>query len=240
MGFFERHKALIITSLLFLVLLLTMYNIRISNANDEVREMLIQLNDLKAEEPEPEQQQPEESNKPPAQQRRPNLQTHQAFNQNQEREQEVQSRLQEIFKENAAEQEASEAENSEGSSGNYALQQQKKKEKRKASEGNNTTSETSATESSLRNSSIAFSLIGRSAIEIPNPIYTCDRAGKIVVNITVNAAGEVTSTSINEASSTSTNECLATKAQQYAADARFSKLPGRTSQPGTITYYFQS
>lgn len=239
MGFFDRHKALIITSLLFSVLLLGMYNIRVSNANDEVREMLIQLNDPRTEEVRQEEEgQPEEAEQPP-QQQQPNLQTHQAFNQNQENEQEVQSRLEEIFQKNAAEQEASEAESSEGTSGDFALQQRKKEEKRKASQGNNSTSEISAAEGTLRNSSIAFSLIGRTAIEIPNPIYTCDRSGKVVVNITVNAAGEVISTSINDGSSTSSNECLTTKAQEYASEARFSKLAGRNSQPGTITYYFQ-
>ena len=240
MGFFDRHKALIITALLFSVLLLGMYNIRISNTNAKVRETLIQLNDLRSEEvAQEEQQQTKEAEEPPPQQQRPNLQTHQAYNQNQENEQEVQSRLEEIFEKNAAEQEASEAENSESNSGDFKLQQQKRKERREASEGDNSTSETSTAEGTLRNSSIAFSLLGRTAIEIPNPIYTCDRAGKVVVNITVNAAGEVISTSINDASSTTSNECLTTKAQEYAAGARFSRLPGRNSQPGTITYYFQ-
>ena len=240
MGFFDRHKALIITALIFSVLLLSMYNIRISNTNAKVRETLIQLNDLRTEEiAEEEKQEPEEAEETPPQRPQPNLQTHQAYNQNQQSEQEVQSRLEEIFQKNAAEQEASEAENSEATSGDFALQQQKRKEKQRASAGDNSTSEISTGKGSLRNSSIAFSLVGRSAIDIPNPIYTCDRAGKIVVNITVNAAGEVISTSINDASSTTSNECLTTKAQEYAAGARFSRLPGRNSQPGTITYYFQ-
>ena len=73
MGFFDRHKALIITSLLFAVLLLGMYNIRISNTNAKVRETLIQLNNLRTEEPaKEEQEQPEEeSETPPPQRQRP-------------------------------------------------------------------------------------------------------------------------------------------------------------------------
>jgi hypothetical protein len=60
------------------------------------------------------------------------------------------------------------------------------------------------------------------------------------VNITVNEDGIVTSTAINKASSTSTNECLTEQAELYASQAVFSNLPGRTAQPGTITYLFKS
>lgn len=240
MDFFEEHKALIITVLLFAVLFLAMYNINISRSNQKVRETLIELNNLRAEEPK-KQEQPEREQQPETPQRqRQNFETHQAFNQNQqESRKNFESRLDEIFQKNSASQEASEEESTETSSGDLNLEPNRRQKRQKASEGNDTSEELSTQKGTLRNSSISFSLIGRSAIEIPNPIYTCDTSGKIVVNITVNADGEVVDTSVNKRSSTSSNECLIEMALEYASGARFSKLPGRTSQPGTITYYFQ-
>lgn len=240
MNFFEEHKALIITVLLFAILFLAMYNINISNSNQKVRETLIELNDLRAEDPvEQEQLEPEQQPQEPETQR-PNLETHQAFNQNQqESRRNFESRLDEIFQKNSANQEASEEERPNPSEGNLDLHPNRQQKKQEASEGNDNLKEISTEEGTLRNSSISFSLIGRSAIKIPNPIYTCDTSGKIVVNITVNANGKVVETSVNKGSSTTNNECLTEMAQEYARGAQFSELSGRTSQPGTITYYFQ-
>lgn len=238
MGFFDRHKALIITSLLFSILILAMYNIRVSNSNKKVRETLIELNDLRQEAQKQEEQQPKEQPKPAAKQ--PKLQTHQAFNENRaESETNVKTRLDEIFEKNSAKQEASEEESSNPAKGAYDLSKTPAKKPKKASTGNNSSEEISTKEGSYRNSSISFSLVGRRAIFIPNPVYTCDTAGKIVVNIEVNAEGAVTSTSVNKSSSTSTNECLIDQALEYAAGATFSPASGRDAQPGTITYNFQ-
>lgn len=240
MDFFDEHKALIITVLLFSVMLLAMYNINISNNNKKVRETLIELNDLRPEEPKQEEVK-EQVKKSPADQQRPSVKTHQAFNQDQEESQsKMQSRLDEIFQKNSAEQKAEEEADSKSSPGDYTLTENRRKKIQKASEGNNTSDETSLKKGSLRDSSISFSLQGRSSIDIPNPIYTCDTSGKIVVNITVDQYGQVIATSINKRSSTSSNECLTDMALEYAAGARFSKLPGRLSQPGTITYNFQN
>lgn len=238
MGFFEENKALIITVLLFAVLLLSMYNITLSDSNRKVRETLIELNELRP--PQPQEQEEEQPREEPEQQQRPNLETHQAYNQNQEESQStVQSRLDEIFQKNAAEQEASDEESSDPAAGEYQLEENNSEQRQQESEGDNTSEETSVKPGTLRNSSISFSLLGRSAVDIPNPIYTCESSGKVVVNITVNANGMVRSTSINKASSTTSNECLMEQAQEYAKNAVFSNLPGRDSQPGTITYSFQ-
>lgn len=240
MDFFDEHKALIITVLLFSVMLLAMYNINISNNNQKVRETLIELNDLRPEEPKKEEVK-EQEKKPLADQKSPSVKTHQAFNQDQkESESRMKSRLEEIFQKNSAEQKAAEDADSKSSPGDYKITENRRKKIQKASEGDNTTKETSLKKGSLRDSSISFSLQGRSAIDIPNPIYTCDTSGKIVVNITVDQYGQVIETSINKRSSTSSNECLTDMALEYAAGARFSKLPGRLSQPGTITYNFQN
>lgn len=240
MDFYEEHKALIITILLFSVLFLGMYNINIFNSNQKVRETLIELNDLRPQEPLEKQEQEMEPEPPSPKPEQSNLKTHQAFNQNQEESREdMQSRLEEIFEKNSASQEASEEENATSTPGDYSLSPNKREKTRKASEGKNTSEKTSVKEGTLKSSSISFSLVGRSAIDIPNPVYTCDVSGKVVVNIVVNATGEVTSTSVNKNSSTSTNECLIENALLYAAGARFSRLAGRNDQPGTITYNFQ-
>ena len=241
MDFFDRHKALIITILIFSILILSMYNINISNESKKIRETLIELNELMPppppeEQPEPEEQQPEEPQRPS-----PTVQTHQAFNQNQQESQRnLESRLDEIFQKNAAQQEAAEEEASEASRGDIVLKPNRREEPKKASQGDNTTDKTSVEEGSLRNSSISFSLRGRTAVFIPNPIYTCDTSGKVVINITVNSNGDVVRTSVNKAASTTSNECLVEQALEYAEDARFSRLAGRDSQPGTITYNFQN
>ncbi|MHA6279276.1 energy transducer TonB family protein [Salinimicrobium sp. CAU 1759] len=241
MDFFDRHKALIITTLIFSILILLMYNITISNESKKIRETLIELNDIRPrplpeEQPEPEEQEPEEPQPP-----RPTVQTHQAFNQNREESQRnLESRLDEIFQKNAAQQEAAEEEATQPSRGDIALNPNRREEKKKASQGNNSSEKTSVEEDSLRNSSISFSLRGRTAVFIPNPIYTCDTSGKVVVNITVNANGDVVRTSVNKAASTTSNECLIDQALEYAEEAKFSRLTGRDSQPGTITYNFQN
>lgn len=242
MDFFDRHKALIITCLIFSILILSMYNINISNESKKIRETLIELNELRPIPP-PEEQQPEPEEPKPAEPQRqsPTVQTHQAFNQDQEESQNnLESRLDEIFQKNAAQQETSEAESAKSSQGEFGLNNNKKEKKKKASEGDNSSKETSIKPGSLRNSSISFSLLGRTARDIPNPIYTCDTSGRIVVNITVNAAGDVVKTSINKNASTSSNECLENMAMRYAADAKFTQLAGRNAQPGTITYNFQN
>lgn len=237
MDFFDRHKALIITVLLFSVIFLAMYNIRVYNSNNDISEMLVQLREYESEEKlqEKEQEKVENDLKKPS----PAVETHQAFNTNKEEsEAEFQERLDEIFEKNSAEQEASEkGENS--SEGKLAVPTNRENEPKQRSDGNNSSEETSTKQGSMRNSSISFSLVGREAIDIPNPIYTCDTPGRIVVNIKVNSEGMVTETTINEASSSTNNECLTNQALKYASGAIFTELAGRDDQPGTITFNFQ-
>lgn len=238
MDFFDKHKALIITVLIFGILFLGLYNFNLSNSNQKAREFLVDLETLRTEEqrveeePEPEDQ--------PEQRTSRSVQTHRAFNENEEaRQSNFDQQLNEIFEKNsAASQEASEKESS-NLAGNYTLPSAKRKQAQKRSDGNNTSTQTSTKSGGIDNSSITFSLKGRSAYDIPNPIYTCDISGKVVVNITVNAEGRVITTAINKGSSTTSNACLTEKAMEYASRAVFSPLQGRNSQPGTITYQFQ-
>ena len=74
---------------------------------------------------------------------------------------------------------------------------------------------------------------------MPNPIYTCENYGKIVVNIVVDMNGAIIEASINTQQSTSTNACLIDNALSYANKARFSSDFNKPKQKGTITYIFQ-
>jgi len=237
-NFFDRHKALIITSLLFAVLMLALYNFNLANNNQETAEMLVDLEQFKAEEekvPDPEEQEETPQRNPK------DVQTHQAYNQDKEtREADFKNQLDEIFEKNSAEQEQAENENTEGSNGNYSVNRKNSEERNKRSDGDDSAEEASQKSAAYDYSSISFSLKGRRAVKIPNPVYTCDTAGKVVINITVDANGYVINSEINKGSSTTTNECLTDRALEYSAGARFSKLAGRNSQPGTITYHFRS
>lgn len=97
--------------------------------------------------------------------------------------------------------------------------------KKQQSEGNNS------------KSTISFSLKNRKKVFIPIPVYLCEEDGKIVVNITVNAQGNVIDTYVNN-SSTSDNECLIGHALDYAQQSQFSADASKKTQIGSITFYF--
>lgn len=86
-------------------------------------------------------------------------------------------------------------------------------------------------------STMHYSLVGRSHFYMPTPIYLCETGGKIVINITVNAKGDVIDAYVNT-SSTSTNECLQEHALEYAKEAKFSEDASKKTQIGSITFNF--
>jgi TonB family protein len=237
MDFFDRHKALIITLLFFSVLLLGLFNFNLANKNRKAREILMDLDNLKLEEPVVEKPEAEAA---PKKNTRETAQTNRAFNEDlKDRDENFAQKLNEIFEKNSALQEETSDNETTNSSGAFNTQDKKKEEVKKKSDGNKASALISSKSGGIDHSSISFSLLGRSAVDIPNPVYTCDRSGKIVVNISVNAEGSVTSTSVNKGSSSTTNECLTDQALEYAAKALFSPQAGRNSQPGTITYNFK-
>lgn len=115
------------------------------------------------------------------------------------------------------------------------------KRKKQAEENNATkmpTAETTAAKGANRNTTISYRLVGRSALDLPNPVYTCEGFGKVVINITVDERGRVISTDYNESASTTTNGCLIDSAKEYAVQAIFSTKAGKKQQLGTISYNF--
>ncbi len=98
--------------------------------------------------------------------------------------------------------------------------------------------ETTAAKGANRNTTISYRLVGRSALDLPNPVYTCEGFGKVVINIKVDERGRVISTDYNESASTTTNGCLIDSAKEYAVQAIFSTKAGKKQQLGTISYNF--
>ena len=93
-------------------------------------------------------------------------------------------------------------------------------------------------DSSDKNSSISYSLVDRTKINIPPPIYLCEESGKIVISIVVNAQGKVIETNYNNAS-TSINGCLVDHALEYAKASTFTPNNSKPRQLGTITFIFK-
>ena len=84
-----------------------------------------------------------------------------------------------------------------------------------------------------------FDLGGRSlgTGSLPKPVYNVQEEGRVVVNITVNPAGQVISTSISPQTNT-VNSALRKAAEDAAKKDRFNTIDGVNNQTGTITYYF--
>ncbi len=90
-----------------------------------------------------------------------------------------------------------------------------------------------------RQTSVSYSLVDRNNYKLPPPIYTCIEGGKVVINIKVDALGNVIDAFFNEKSSGTSNGCLVDNAITYAYKAKFSGNSAKPSQKGTITYLFQ-
>lgn len=95
----------------------------------------------------------------------------------------------------------------------------------------------SSTKTTNTNSTVRYSLINRTNVYLPIPIYLCEENGTIIVNITVLKNGRVKETSINS-SSNSNNKCLQNSALDYAKKAQFNR-GDKTEQIGTITFTFE-
>ncbi|MBT8395154.1 MAG: hypothetical protein HKO81_07470 [Flavobacteriaceae bacterium] len=120
---------------------------------------------------------------------------------------------------------------------NNLLSSKAKKQKSTASTGDNSSEEINISKGSNRNSTMSYSLVGRTHEFLPTPIYLCEKNGIIIINITVNNLGKVIDTSLN-GSSTSSNECLIDHALEYAKNARFSEDSSKRIQIGTISFNF--
>ncbi|MFR9651866.1 MAG: energy transducer TonB, partial [Rikenellaceae bacterium] len=84
-----------------------------------------------------------------------------------------------------------------------------------------------------------YSLTGRSLIvALPIPSYRSNSEGRVVITITVDELGRVTSASPNVAKSTTNDATLIKAARDAAMKARFTDSKDFL-QSGTITYIFK-
>ena len=86
---------------------------------------------------------------------------------------------------------------------------------------------------------ISFSLSGRSALSLPKPQYPGNDAGLVVVKITVDKYGKVTSAEPGARGTTIANQSFWNEAKQAALKAKFNVDNNAPAfQQGTITYRF--
>lgn len=86
---------------------------------------------------------------------------------------------------------------------------------------------------------VAYDLSGRSVVgSLPVPAYTADAAGKVIIDVTVDASGRVTNAAYHPQGSTTNNAELVAAARKAAMQARFSESESFV-QGGTITYIFR-
>jgi hypothetical protein len=100
------------------------------------------------------------------------------------------------------------------------------------------TSKKSSKKGSNKKTTISYSLRDRKSLYLPNPVYTCDGGGKVVISIEVNALGTITKATYNQGLSTTMNMCLIDSALEYANQSRFTTKAGKDNQLGTISYNF--
>ncbi|MCD8071687.1 MAG: TonB family protein [Alistipes sp.] len=89
-------------------------------------------------------------------------------------------------------------------------------------------------------SGTGFSLAGRSVVgALPSPSYGSNKQGRVVVEITVNPAGNVVNAVYRPVGSNTNDEALVAAALRAARQSRFNKIDGDDNQTGTITYNFR-
>jgi TonB family protein len=88
-------------------------------------------------------------------------------------------------------------------------------------------------------SGISYNLGGRGAVVLPKPAYTSQKAGKVVVDITVDKAGNVIRAKAGGRGTTVQDASLFDQAERAAKKAKFkSSSSAAEKQVGSITYTF--
>lgn len=235
MNFSYSYRAFLITTLLFGILFLLLYSLKLqSETEPELEKYDVEY----TQEKEP----VVEEEIAPVTAENVKIETNRAYN-------EAEKLLKDVENQNMAPTETTEGklaemekaiDNASASYTTSGLAQTKKKpaEKNAFSNGSNKTDAVSVTTASNRRTTISYRLNNRNAVVLPNPVYTCEGGGKIVINIEVDATGNVSKATYNRAASTTTNGCLIESAIAYAETSSFSKELSKNKQLGTITYNF--
>ncbi|PVW14154.1 hypothetical protein [Marixanthomonas spongiae] len=230
----HSYRSLLVTSLLFGIFFLLLYSVKLGKIKQPEEPVYdieyATIEELPAIEKELEQTNPKTTA----------IETNRAYNEAQDwiaemsqEEQETSEALQRKMAEIDAAIESSNA----STNGNGMRAAEKTSEKNKKS---NTakTEEAKGKKSVNRRTTISYRLVNRSDLDLPNPVYTCEGSGKVVINIVVDSLGNVIKTNYSETASTTANGCLIDSAIEYAKQARFTKKTSKKRQLGTITYNF--
>lgn len=236
MNFNYSYRAFLITSLLTGILVLSLYSVKLSGeiveTNEESYDVVMVPEELLSEDLAIIEITPEKVK----------VETNRAYNEsekfissieneNQEETETTEGKLQ-------AMNEAMENSKSDNGLGNSIIKKVEKEKKKKFSNSETGKEGESVVKNGNRNTTISYQLINRKDLDLPNPVYTCNGSGKVVINIEVNDLGKVIKNSYNKTSSTTSNECLIDAALEYAGQARFNTDATKTRQLGTITFNF--
>lgn len=232
MEFIEKHKALIITSMLMGIFVLSLYNINMINRKKEQSEILMEIpEELLAKMEEPEEELIEQEQRELIASKR----THNTFNEDFEDSEDFEQRIKSLTETAEASEEILDP--NEITEGEAPIEEEIIEEKEELPDPEKEEKPESK-EANSRHSSSSYTLKDRTVVgQLPNPIYTCNGSGKVVVKIEVNQNGYVVDAKIDKKKSSTRNECLFDNALNYARDALFSASE-ITEQKGSITYYF--
>jgi hypothetical protein len=85
---------------------------------------------------------------------------------------------------------------------------------------------------------ISYNLTDRKSYSLPNPGYTCNGSGVVVIIVKVDKSGVVKDATYSSGKSRSATSCMIERALKYAKKSRFDYSAGSGLQQGTITYKF--
>jgi len=244
----EKHKALIITTLITGIVVFGMFSLHITKQSQLIAESYYEMEPLTPEEIQEKIEKEKElqevdDNKPS---------TNQAFNEDKEFKDMMKNFRTfnggDATKDDSENAEESEPEESEelltsnsnyNSASGYGVQSNEKNKYSKVKDllAMRNSEKWKKPENTNANSTLTYSLKGRTMLDFDTPRYLCEDSGIIVVNITVNNMGEVKETNINS-SSTSNNQCLIDSAIEYAQSVTFD-TGNQPLQVGTITFQFK-
>lgn len=229
MNFNYSYRAFLVTSLLFGILFLTLWSIRLSSEIPEIQETLpIEYEMLPA---------PEETLATEAPSK---ITTNRAYNEAERFINEAENeRFDKDDTQEAPETEANISEDFNKNTQDALLEAKQRLEQQKAAAASKKQAKKSSkVKGANTKTTIRYSLKDRNAMQLPNPVYVCEAGGKVVITIEVNELGKILKVSYNEAASTTTNGCLIESALEYANKSRFNTKAGVTKQLGSITYVF--
>lgn len=236
MNFNYSYRAFLITSLLFGIFFLILYSIKLSSEPEEVYEKY----DV-AYEDEPVLTEEEIEELAASEDNLTAIETNRAYNEAEKFLKEAQNANEDLSAEDLErimnELEAA-IKNTEGSNSESIEKAKEKIAETKAQIEKSNAQQESGSNGTSRKTTISYRLVDRKAITLPNPVYTCNASGIIVLSIEVNELGMITKATFNRGMSTTSNGCLIDSAMEYANNSRFSRKAGKDSQLGTITYNF--